>query len=93
MKLSKLLISATYEEEPNRITIKFVYSKSYSDEISDKEVEVTYTDDSALSMVDEGDDGGDILKSFLSNQSRDKFHPIKRTRKIRTENSVIKEPS
>ncbi len=54
---------------------------------------MTYTDDSALSMVDEGDDGGDILKSFLSNQSRDKFHPIKRTRKIRTENSVIKEPS
>jgi hypothetical protein len=44
-------------------------------------------------MGDEDGDGGAILKEFLSNQSRDKFLPPKRTRKIRTESSVIKEPS
>ena len=44
-------------------------------------------------MGDETDDGGDILKEFLSNQNRDKFLLKKNTRKIRTENSVIKKPS
>jgi len=44
-------------------------------------------------MGDEEDDGGEILKKILSNQGRDKFLPPKRTRKLRTENSVIKEPS
>jgi hypothetical protein len=41
-------------------------------------------------MSYEEDDGGDILKELLSTQSRDKFLPAKRTRKIRLKNSVIK---
>jgi len=82
----------TCEEEPNKITINFVL-KSYSDGIFDKDVEVSDKDDFAASMGDEEDDGRDILKEFLSNQSRDTFLPQNMTRKIRTENSVIIEPS
>ena len=48
---------------------------------------------SAASMSEEEDDGGDILKEFLSTHGRDNFIPPKRTRKIRLENSVIKEPN
>ncbi len=44
-------------------------------------------------MTEEEDDGGDILKEFLSTHGRDKFIPPKRTRKKRLENLVIKEPS
>ncbi len=44
-------------------------------------------------MSEEEEDSGDILKEFLSTHGRDKFIPPKRTRKIRLENSVIKEPS
>jgi hypothetical protein len=76
LKLSQLFIFAPYEEEPNKITSKYVF-ESYSDEISDNDVEVSDTDDSATSMGDEEDDDGDILKQFLSNQSRDKFLPQK----------------
>ena len=46
--------------------------------------------ESAASISDEEDDGGDILKEFLSTKSRDQFLPAKKTRKIRLENSVIK---
>ena len=44
-------------------------------------------------MGDDDEDGEDILKAFLNDQSRATFLPPKRTRKIRTENSVIKKPS
>jgi len=44
-------------------------------------------------MSHEEDDGGHILREFLSTQNRDKFLPAKRTRKIRLENSVIKKPN
>ena len=44
--------------------------KSYSDGILEKDVEESDTDDFAASMGDEDDDGGAILKEFLSNQSR-----------------------
>jgi len=44
-------------------------------------------------MSDEEDDGGEILKAFLSTQNKDKFLPAKRTRKIRLENSIIKKPN
>ena len=43
----------------------------------------TKDNESAASMSDEEDAGGDILKEFLSTQGRDKFLPAKRTRKIR----------
>jgi len=46
--------------------------------------------ESGASMSDEEDDGRDILKIFLSTQNMDKFLPAKRTRKIRLEDSVIK---
>jgi hypothetical protein len=49
--------------------------------------------DSAASMSDVEDDGGDILKEFLSTKGRDQFLPAKKTRKIRLENSVIKKPN
>jgi hypothetical protein len=49
--------------------------------------------ESAASMSNEKDDGGDILKEFLRTQDRDKFLPAKRTRKIRLETSVIKKPN
>ena len=49
--------------------------------------------ESAASMSDEEDDGGEILKEFMSTQNKDKFLPAKRTRKIRLENSVIKKPN
>ena len=56
-----------------------------------------YTDEesneSAASMSDEEDDGGEILKEFMSTQNKDKFLPVKRTRKIRPENSVIRKPN
>jgi hypothetical protein len=44
-------------------------------------------------MGDEEDNDVDILKNFLSSQSRDKIPPPKRTRNIRTRNSVLKESS
>jgi hypothetical protein len=44
-------------------------------------------------MSDEEDDGGEILKKFMSTQNKDKFLPAKKTRKIRLENSVIKKPN
>ncbi len=44
-------------------------------------------------MSEQEDDGGDMLKEFLSTHGRDNFIPPKRTRKVRIENSVIKEPS
>ena len=44
-------------------------------------------------MGDDEDDGGNILNEFLNDQSRATFLPPKRTRQIRTENYVIKEPS
>ena len=44
-------------------------------------------------MSDEEDDGGEILKEFLTTQNKDKFLPPKRTRKIRQEHSVIKKPN
>ena len=53
----------------------------------------TKDNESTASMSDEEDDGGDILKEFLSTQNRDKFLSAKRTRKIRLENSVIKKPT
>ncbi len=43
-------------------------------------------------MSEEENDGGDILKEFLSTHGRDKIIPPKRIRKIRLENSFIKEP-
>jgi hypothetical protein len=49
--------------------------------------------ESAASMSDEEDDGGEILKEFMSTQNKEKFLPAKRTRKIRLENSVIKKPN
>jgi hypothetical protein len=44
-------------------------------------------------MGDDEEDGEDILKAFLNDQSRATFLPPKKTRKFRTEFSVIKEPS
>jgi hypothetical protein len=43
-------------------------------------------------MSDEEDDGGEIMKEFMSTQNKEKFLPAKRTRKIRLENSVVKKP-
>ncbi len=44
-------------------------------------------------MSDEEDDGGEILKEFMSTQNKDKFLPAKRTRKIRLKNSVLEKPN
>ena len=63
-----------------------------SDE-SSKDTSKTCDDDSAASMGDDEEDGEDILKAFLNDQSRATFLPPKKTRKLRTEFSVIKEPS
>ena len=89
MKLSQLFITALYEEEPNKISRKYVL-KSYLDGISDKDVEVSDTDDSAASMGDEEDDGEDKLKGFLSNQSRDTFLRQKRKKRYELKISSLK---
>ena len=68
--------------------ICFLFDRGINNEVKDCPDEEDNEPDA--SMSDEEDNGGEILKEFMSTQNKDKFLPAKRTRKIRLENSVIK---